>query len=150
VDLILKRIIVIALVQGLLAILFLAGYARRRRREKTTATEPGAAPPAETFAWHPQSWAWPAGIIVLFAAGMLLWRPVSTWYWSRHPPSSEHRSELLEAASKQLRCPVEQLTIEPFEDTGAKVTGCGGNTRLCWRTTSRYGAPSWLGCYVPY
>jgi len=28
-----------------------------------------------------------------------------------------------------------------------KVTGCGGNTRLCWRKSNYYG---WLGCYVPY
>lgn len=149
-DLTLDRIIIMVLAQGALAILLFVGFARRRRREKTIAAESGAAPVAETFAWSPQSWLWPVGIIVLFAVVSLLWRPVSTWYWSRHPPAIEHRSKLLEAASKQLHCPAEQLTIEPYGDQGAKVTGCAGNTILCWGRTNRSVPPAWLGCHLLY
>ncbi len=149
-DPILNRTTIIVLAQGVLVILLFAGYARRSRRGKTMTTESGAEPATETFTWHPQSWAWPVGIVVLFIVGVLLWRPVSTWYAARHPPAIEHRGALIEAASKELHCPAEQLAVEPFGDNGAKVTGCGGNTRLCWRTTTRYGALSWLGCYVPY
>jgi hypothetical protein len=149
-DLMPKQIIIIVFAQSILAIVLLVGYARRSRRAKTAALESGAAPTAETVGPGPQSWLWVAGAMLLFAAVLLLWRPVSTWYWSRHPPSIEHRSELLEAASKELRCPAEQLTIEPFEDTGANVTGCERNTRLCWRVPSRYQGPAWLACFVPY
>jgi hypothetical protein len=149
-DLTLKRIIVIVLVQGVLVILLYAGYRRRGGREKTITAESGTTLAADPFAWHPQSWAWPVGIIVVFAAGALLWRPVSTWYLARNPPAREHRSKLLEAASKELHCPVEQLVIEPFGDNGAKVTGCGGSTQLCWGRTNRSGPPGWIGCYLLY
>lgn len=154
-ELTLKRTIVIVLVQGVLVILLFAGYARRGRRDKTMAAEFGAEPMAEVGAWHPQSWAWPVGIVALFAAGVLLWRPVSTWYLARHPPSSEHRRELLDAASKELHCPTDQLAIVPpttetLRDGSAKVTGCGGNTQLCWGRTGRSGPPRWMGCHLLY
>ena len=149
----LKRIIVIVLVQAVLAILLFAGYGRRGRREKTLTAESGTPPAADSFAWHPQSWLWPVGVVVVFAAGALLWRPVSTWYLARNPPAREHRSKLLDAASKELHCPVEQLTIEPptpqtLRDGSAKVTGCGGNTQLCWGRTNRSVPPGWIGCYL--
>jgi len=85
--------------------------------------------------------------VVLIATVVLLWRPCSTWYSSRYAPIVLRRSELLEAAAKELHCPAEQLAIEPFGDREAKVTGCGGNTRLCWRKGIGY---AWRGCYVPY
>ena len=149
-DLIPKQIIIIVFAQGVIAILLLVGYARRSRRDKAIATASVEESTAETVARGLQSWVWVAGTMVFFAAALLLWRPVSTWYWSRHPPSIEHRSELLDAASKELRCPAERLTVAPFGDTGAKVSGCDGSTRLCWRTPNRYQGPAWLGCFEPY
>jgi hypothetical protein len=147
-----KQTIIIVFAQGILAILLIIGYARRSRREKAIAaasSATSATSAAEKAAGGP-SWVWVAGSMAAFAAVLLFWRPVSSWYWSRHPPSIEHRSELLEAASHQLQCPAEQLTIEPYGDTGAQVTGCEGKARLCWRKTSRYSSPAWLGCFESY
>ena len=141
-----KRIIIIVLAQGALAILLLAVHAWRRRREKTLATESGSAPEPETVVRGPQPWVWVA-TVALIAGVVLLWRPCSAWYSARYAPIILRRSQLLEAASKQIHCPVDQLTVEPVGDREAKVTGCGGNTRLCWRKSIYYG---WLGCYVPY
>jgi len=141
-DLITQRIVVIGLVQVVLLILVFALHAQRSRGDKTIAPASSAPPAADPYAWHPQSWAWPVGMIVLFAGGAWLWRPVSNWYGDRHPPALEHRKTLLETASKQLHCPIEQLTVESVGHKGAKVTGCGGNTQLC------YGGrhPVWVGC----
>jgi hypothetical protein len=149
-DLITKRIVVIGLVQVVLLILVFAVNAGRGRGDKTIEPASGATPAADPYAWHPQSWAWPVGIIVLFVVGSMLWRPVSNWYWSHNPPASEHRSELLETASKQLHCPAEQLTVELHGNKGAKVTGCAGNTQLCWGRTNRSVPPAWIGCDLLY
>jgi len=141
-DLITKRIVVIGLVQVVLLILVFAFNARRSRGAQTIAPAAVATPAPDPYAWHPQSWAWPVGIIVFFVVGSMLWRPVLNWYEDRHPPALEHRKALIETASKQLNCPVDQLTIESFGHKGAKVRGCGGNTQLC------YGGrhPTWVGC----
>jgi hypothetical protein len=141
-----KRIIIIVLAQGALAILLLAVHVWRRHREKTLATESVSAPEPETVVRGPQPWVWVATVVLIAAVGVL-WRPCSTWNSSHFAPIKIRRSELLEAASKEINCPAEQLTIEPFGDREAKVSGCGGNTRLCWRKGVGY---AWRGCYVPY
>ncbi len=154
-ELDLKRIIVFVLVQVVLVILLFASYARRSRRENALTTKSGAAPAADPFAWSPQTWLWPVGIVVVFVAGKILWTPVSTWYASHHPPAVEHRSELIAAAAKEIHCPAEQLTIAPptpesVKDGSATVAGCGGSTHLCWGRTNRSVPPGWIGCYLLY
>jgi hypothetical protein len=145
-DLMPNQIIIFVVAQSILAIVLIVRYARRSRREKMVTTESGAAPQPETEVRGPQPWVWVA-TVVLIAAVVLLWRPCSTWYSARYAPIILFRSQLLEAASKEIHCPADQLTIEVVGDREAKVTGCGGNTRLCWRKSIYYG---WLGCYVPY
>lgn len=140
-DYSLKQIAIIVAVQGaLVAVLYLARARRARRGQQT-----------DTTTMSPHAWAWPVGIVVLFAAVLLLRRPCTAWYSSRHPPTVEHRTELLQTASTQLRCPAEQLTIEAFThevsgSAGAKVTGCGGSTQFCWGRTNRSGPPRWMAC----
>jgi len=88
--------------------------------------------------------------MVCLAATLLLLGPCIAWYWSRHPPIIEHRTELLETASKRLFCPVDQLVIKPFGQSGAEVTGCDGKLLVCWGRDTIHRTPAgWNGCYVP-
>jgi hypothetical protein len=69
-----------------------------------------------------------------------------SWHWKRHPPTKEHAGELIEAVSRQFRCPAEQLVVTPVGTTGADVTGCGSSTRLCWRQPARLWPRRWMEC----
>jgi hypothetical protein len=144
-DIIPNKITIIVFAQGVLVLLWLLGNSWRRRRENALAAEPVAG----KVPLSSQPLVWVVGTMVGLPAFLLLLRPCNTWYWSRHPPTIEHRSELLDTASKALHCPAEQLTIKPFGDTGADVTGCDRTTRSCWGRSSRYEPNAWTRCYTP-
>ena len=87
------------------------------------------------------------GVLVLLLSIPLLTPWCNSWYWARHPPTQEHRQELVETVSRQFQCPADQLEITPHGEIGAFVVGCGASTRLCWRKLAHLVLPSrvWLG-----
>jgi hypothetical protein len=145
-DLMPKQITIMVFAQGVLVLLLLFANSRRLRRKKASMAESSA----EEVPLSSQPWVWVAGAMVGLAAVLLLMRPFTTWYWAHYPPAVEHRRELLDIASKQLLCPAEQLTIRPFGQRGAEVTGCDGKMKVCWEIIpGTRGHYAWTGCYTP-
>jgi hypothetical protein len=145
-DIIPEKITIIVFAQGLLVLLLLLGNSWRRRRERGLAAESTT----ENVPLSSQPWVWVAGTMVGLAVVLLLLRPFTTWYWSHYPPTIEHRRELLEKASKELNCPAEQLVIKPVGQTGAEVTGCDSDMKVCWsRVLGRRSRRTWAYCPLP-
>jgi hypothetical protein len=93
---------------------------------------------------------WPVFVMILLLGMIPVVAPwCNSWHWSRHPPTVEHRRELIELAAKQFRCPPEELAITASGEIGAEVRGCGGWTKLCWRQLTRLGPFAWRECYLP-
>jgi len=145
-DLIPRNVAIAVFAQGALVLLWIFVRSRGRSRSNEAASEP----PTESVPLSTQPWVWVAGSMAGLAAILLFLRPCTAWYWSRHPPIVEHRSELLETASKRLNCPADRLAIKPFQDSGAEVTGCDRKIQVCWgRDLTHRSLVGWNGCYVP-
>jgi hypothetical protein len=128
-----------------LAIGVWAYFATRAKSQDSSNMEP-APPPKPTSGQAPRNLGLGIGIVVIcgLLAAFTSW--CNGWHWTRHPPTQEHRQELLEVTSKQFHCPIDQLVVSPEGEIGAKVTGCGGETHLCWRQPARLWKFSWLPC----
>ena len=125
-------------------------WRRRRGQDKTPMSE--VASERAPLTWQRYQ-GWIAAVVVVGLVAILVsyYSPLTSSYLSRHPPIVEHRRELIETASKQLRCPPEQLVIKPSGDSGAQVQGCGGVIGLCWGAIVAHRAWGWSvsRCYAP-
>jgi hypothetical protein len=122
-------------------------YVIALRRARGALRPDAVLPPAASRKQNLRNLPMGIGIVVLCGLIAILGPRCNNWgRWAGHPPTVEHRSELLEITSPQFHCPVDQLVISPEGDIGARVTGCGSNTHLCWRQPARHWKFAWLPC----
>jgi hypothetical protein len=133
---------------ALLLLLWLyVAWLRRRVQGKAPRVESNDATAATTW----KRAVWIVGGFAGLAAIVLYFSPWTPGYRSRHPPIVEHRSKLVDTAAKELRCPAEQLAIQPSGDNGAQVQGCGRTIGLCWGAIAGRRGWAWSAsaCYAP-
>ena len=138
-----------AIFYALLAVTVVMGarfYLAARRGDRDSSPVESGLPPRPTSARGFRNLGLGLGIVA-FCALLALFAPwCNDWHWSHHPPSEEHRRELLDITSRQFQCPIHQLVVFPEGRIGARVTGCGANTHLCWRQPARLWKYAWLPC----
>jgi hypothetical protein len=122
-------------------------WLKRRVQGKAPVSGPASDPTATTW----KQAVWMVGGLACLAAILMYFSPWTSGYRSRHPPIVEHRSKLVETASKQLNCPAEQLVLKPSGDNGAQVQGCGRTIGLCWGSLMGRRGWGWSvsACYAP-
>ena len=119
-------------------------YARIARRR---ALERGSDLPRRLAAdgANKQSWRSAIGFVVvalMLVGGLLI---VQRFMEARHPPVTEHRAELLDAAAKAASCGRDALTVLVEGPKRARVSGCGLAMTFKWKRPFRNsGTTRWI------